>query len=400
MIHLHGKHNTAIAFTDYMEESARQIVTDLLDNPNFKDSKIRFMPDIHTGLGVCIGTTMTISDKVVPNFVGVDIGCGMLVQELDCHTVDFAALDKAIRQRVPSGNKIHAMQQVETWLAFPQELKCVNHVNMDRALKSIGTLGGGNHFIELTQSDNGRYYLVIHSGSRHLGLQIAEHYQEMAYNQLIRNNKKDIPALVREMKAAGRESEIGKAIKEVKQNIAQVEKYKLMAYCEAELLQNYLQDMDIAQKFAVLNRKSIAKIIASEMRWQVLSEFQTIHNYIDTQAMILRKGAVSAKKGERFIVPINMRDGSLICVGKGNPDWNYSAPHGAGRLMSRTQARQQISLEEVKHTMRGVYTNSINNNTIDESPQAYKNMDEIVRNMQDTAEVIERIKPVYNFKDS
>ena len=323
------------------------------------------MPDVHEGLGCTIGTTMTIQDKIVPNLVGVDIGCGIETIKLKNRKLDLEELDRIIYDYIPSGfnirNKEHKYAQNITF----HNLVCRNHVDIKRARLSIGTLGGGNHFIEVNQNEKGELYLNVHSGSRHLGKQVADYYQKLAYVKL-------------------------------KSKSIKIKKY--LAYLEGQDYHNYLNDMAIVQKYAVYNRKAIVDEIINRMKFEIEEQFTTIHNYIDLDFMILRKGAISAKKGEKILIPINMRDGSLICMGKGNKDWNYSAPHGAGRVMSRKEAKRQVRLEEFKESMRGIYTTSVNKSTIDEAPMAYKSIDEIMESIRDTAEILEVIKPIYNFK--
>jgi tRNA-splicing ligase RtcB len=362
MIEIKGKYNTAKVFTNNLEETAAGQILELCNQGFVKDSRIRIMPDAHAGKGCTIGTTMTIKDKIVPNLVGVDIGCGMFVSLLGKIKVDFDKLDKTIRKFVPSGFDVRKTPHEYRSYVDIDALKCKAHVDLKRASLSIGTLGGGNHFIEINEDEDGNTYLVVHSGSRHMGKQIAEYYQDRAAKE-----------------TAGK---INRAL----------------SYVEGQTFDDYIHDMRIAQKFAEYNRKAIAEVIIREMGFNVADSFTTIHNYIDLDEMILRKGAISAKKGEAVIIPINMRDGSIIATGKGNADWNRSAPHGAGRLMSRKQARRSLSLEEFRKSMDGIYTTSLSMDTLDEAPFAYKPMDEIIDNIQDTVEINKILKPVYNFK--
>lgn len=377
---IQGKHNTAKVFTENIEEQAIIQIKELLDQEFTKDLKIRIMPDAHAGAGCVIGTTMTIKDKIVPNLVGVDIGCGVQVVKIEEKDIDFDKLDKVIRQEIPSGfnvrNTPHPYVE-HTWI---NKLKCLEQINLGRSQLSIGTLGGGNHFSEVDKNDKGELYLVVHSGSRHLGKQMADYYQKLAGSTLT-----GIPI---EQK------------KSIKKKLEEMGIPKDLAYLEGENLEDYLFDMKIVQQYAVLNRMAIIDTIVEKMELKVIDRFESIHNYIDLDNMILRKGAVSAKFGQRLIIPINMRDGSLICVGKGNPDWNYSAPHGAGRVMGRKQAKKTLSLNDYKQTMTGIYTTSVNEDTIDEAPMAYKPIGEIEKNIQDTVEILERIYPIYNFKAS
>ena len=393
MIEIKGKFNTAKVFTDNIEGQAVAQIMELCNQEFVKDSIIRIMPDTHAGAGCTIGTTMTISDKIVPNLVGVDIGCGMETIKLKNQDIDLNKLDKVIHEYVPSGFDTRKKQHPYTDKIDFDKLICKKGVSIDRAKLSIGTLGGGNHFIEVNKDGNGSLYLVVHSGSRHLGKQVAEFYQELGYKELVRNNEY-VSEIVRKLKAEGREKEIQQEIKKVKPLAVS----RQLAYVEGKNYDDYLSDMKIVQRFAVLNRKAIVNEIATTMDIHIEEQFTTIHNYIDLDSMILRKGAISAREGERVLIPINMRDGSLICTGKGNEDWNYSAPHGAGRLMSRSKAKEVITLEEFEKSMEGIYSTTVNKSTLDECALAYKPMDEIVRNIQDTVEITDIIKPIYNFK--
>ena len=365
MIELTGTHNTAKVFTDTVEQSALTQIEHLLNQPFMAGSTIRIMPDVHAGMGCTIGTTMTITDKIVPNLVGVDIGCGMETVLLKDKRVELSQLDKAIHAHIPAGFDVRETPHHYNDEIDLASLRCAKHVDLGRAARSIGTLGGGNHFIELDQDDEGRLYLVIHSGSRNLGKQVCDHYQNAAADSLNRTGK-----------GADR----------------------VLAYLEGASLADYLHDMAIVQRYADLNRKAIARELEKRMKLKVVEQFTTVHNYIDLSAMILRKGAISAQAGERVLIPMNMRDGSLICVGRGNPDWNYSAPHGAGRLMSRSAAKEQVTLSQNEKAMKGIYSTTVNRSTLDESPFAYKPMDEIIRNIGDTAQIVKAIKPLYNFK--
>ncbi|MDE7308864.1 MAG: RtcB family protein [Lachnospiraceae bacterium] len=394
-----GKFNTAKIFTDVVEEEALREIRLLCDQEFAKDSKIRIMPDVHAGAGCTIGTTMTIHKCVVPNLVGVDIGCGMETICIKNKHIELEKLDKLIYEKIPSGFHIREVPHRYNEEIDLTELRCLKEgrINLDRAEKSLGTLGGGNHFIEADKDDEGKIYLVIHSGSRHLGLEVAHYYQEMAYKSLNGNIKADAEKLIKEYKKNGREKEIQSALLALKTQI-KTEIPKDLAYCEGTLMEDYIHDMKLVQQFAVLNRKAMMNELIKGMKLKVAEEFTTIHNYIDTDAMILRKGAVSAKKGEKLLIPINMRDGSLICIGRGNEDWNCSAPHGAGRLMSRRKAKNSYTVSEFKKQMKGIYTTSVNSETLDECPMAYKNMSDIVDNIGETAEIIHIIKPIYNFK--
>ncbi len=361
-----GKYNAAVVFTDNIENTAARQIKTLCDQEFVAGSKIAIMPDVHAGAGCTIGTTMTIQDKIVPNLVGVDIGCGIEVSKLNDKSIDLRKLDRLIYDKIPSGTGIRRTPHRYNEKIDLNKLKCKDKVNLKRARLSIGTLGGGNHFIEVNEDSNGELYLAVHSGSRNIGHQVATYYQREAQRSLSKEEKKKVP--------------------------------RDLAYLEADLFDDYLHDMKIIQYFAELNRKAMVDEIVKGMGLDVAWQFTTIHNYIDLDKMILRKGAVSAKKGERLIIPINMRDGSLICIGKGNPEWNYSAPHGAGRLMSRRQAKATLSMEEFKDSMKGIYTTSVNKDTLDECALAYKPMEEIIQNVGDAVEIVDRIKPIYNFK--
>ncbi len=397
MIKITGQYNHALVFTETMEAGASQQIETLCDQEFVKDSKIRIMPDVHSGVGCTIGTTMTIKDKVVPNLVGVDIGCGMEVTQLEGSHLELQKLDKLIYVKIPSGFNIRNKEHRFHESIDLDDLKCKREVNLTRARRSIGTLGGGNHFIEINQDSRGIYYLVIHSGSRHLGNEVANLYQEEAYRALNKSTKADIEGLIAELKAAGRDKEIPKEVRRKKAEVL-TDVPKALAYASGALFQDYIHDMKIVQHFAALNRQAMADELLKGMKLKAVDQFTTIHNYIDTEHMILRKGAVSAQKDERLLIPINMRDGSLICIGKGNPDWNYSAPHGAGRLMSRSQARSSLTLTQYKEMMQGVFSTSVNKETLDECPLAYKPMEDIIKNIHDTVEIVAQIKQVYNFK--
>lgn len=397
MITLKGKYNEAKIFTDEVDKESISQILNLLNQEFMTGSRVRMMPDVHAGAGCTIGTTMTITDKIVPNLVGVDIGCGVETVKLKESYVDLEKLDKVIRERVPSGFKIREEGHPYSRKLCLEELFCYGHINADRAEKSMGTLGGGNHFIELDTDDDGNLYLIIHSGSRHLGLEVAQYYQDAAVKQLDSIPKTDIDAVIRNLKAQGREREIEKTLKAL--HVTKRTKVpKELAYVQDELFEQYIHDMRIIQQYAELNRSAMVDEILAGMDLHIEESFTTIHNYIDTDAMILRKGAVSAKRGEKLLIPINMRDGSLICVGKGNDDWNQSAPHGAGRLMSRSKAKELLTVAEFREQMTGIYSTSIGYDTLDESPMAYKTMNSILENIKDTVEVINIIKPVYNFK--
>ena len=399
MIKIEGKHNSALCFAATLEESAARQIKTVCDQAEFAHSKIRIMPDVHSGKGCTIGTTMTIVDKIVPGMVGVDIGCGMETVKLRNTEIDFARLDSAIREFIPCGFDVRDKAHPLSKAINLKKLHCVDDVNLHRAVHSIGTLGGGNHFIEVAESGPGALYLVVHSGSRHLGCEVAEYYQNEGFRSLCGNAKHQITSTIKKLKTEGRVQEIETAVKDLRAK-NHIDLPKDLAYVEGKLFQDYIDDMKIIQHFAVLNRQAMVEVILNKMGLTAAEHFTTIHNYIDTDEMILRKGAVSAKAGEKLLIPINMRDGSLICMGKGNPDWNYSAPHGAGRLMSRTAAFRQLSMDQYQTEMRGVFSTCVVENTLDESPMAYKSMDEIMAQITPTADVIEQIRPLYNFKAS
>lgn len=377
-------------YAETFEQEAYDQIARLVEYPAYEDSTIRIMPDAHAGKGCTVGTTMTITDKVTPNLVGMDIGCGMLAVELKDKNIDCAKLDAVIREFIPSGFNVHQSPVADFDFS---NLKCANSVDIERAKLSIGTLGGGNHFIEIDYSKDGIYFLVIHSGSRKLGGDVCRYYQDLAFKQQDRKSE-IVRETIARLKAEGREKDIEAEIKKIKIVPIMSE----LAHLEGQPFNDYLNDMEIVQKFAALNRHTMANIIIEKMGFRETVRFETIHNYIDFNRMILRKGAVSAENTELLLIPINMRDGSLICMGKGNPDWNYSAPHGAGRLMSRSKAKEVLSMDNYQNSMSGIYTTSVNEQTIDEAPQAYKSIDEIKAAIVDTVEIIDTIKPIYNFK--
>lgn len=389
-----GIYNTARVFAQTIENSAIGEIQALCDQPFSAGSRIRMMPDIHAGAGCTIGTTMTITDKVVPNIVGVDIGCGMETVLLRQRRMELQKLDKLIYERIPSGFALRKTPHHYNERTDLSNLRCVRQVNLQRAQLSLGTLGGGNHFIEVDRDEQGQLYLVVHSGSRHLGLEVAKYYQDAGWKQLEEGEKERINAFIASYKAQGKEQELQSALQQQKPLLPP---YPL-AYVSGALFEDYLHDMHLIQQFAVLNRQAMVREILKGMKLDAQEQFTTIHNYIDTEQMILRKGAVSARLGERLLIPINMRDGSLICIGKGNEDWNYSAPHGAGRLMSRKEAKQSFTVSAFKKQMQGIYTSSVNQGTLDECPMAYKGMQEIMENIGPTAEIERVIKPIYNFK--
>ena len=396
---IQGKVASAIAYANVIEQEAIDQIRRMCDYDFTQGSTIRIMPDVHAGKGCTIGTTMTIHDKVVPNVVGVDIGCGMYTVRLSEREINFARFDEAAHY-VPSGMHVWEGRQEPFDL---EALRCFRALKDTRRLqRSLGTLGGGNHFIEIDRAADGTLYLVIHTGSRNLGKQVAEHYQHLAVelNQGREEFFRKRDALIAEYKATGRRKEIQKALKELRWANKPLTVPEDLCYVYGEYLEDYLHDVEICQHFARRNRERIAEILLARSGLTGGDAFHTIHNYIDTREMILRKGAIAAHKGEKVLIPINMRDGSVLAIGRGNPDWNYSAPHGAGRLMSRAAARQQLNMEAYADAMKDVYTTSVNPSTIDEAPMAYKSLEDIIGMIRDSVDVIDIMKPIYNFKAS
>ena len=388
-------------FTENIEPEALNQVYTLIKQPAFADCKVRIMPDVHAGKGCVIGFTADLGDKVIPNIVGVDIGCGMLTAEIGQRDIDFEKLDKVIRENIPSGRNV---RDSEVNFQDIERLRCKDLLkNVSWLKRSLGTLGGGNHFIEVDEDSGGVKYLIVHTGSRNLGKQIAEIYQQIAVESMqgVPGLKEDMELLIEEYKRDRRQKDIQKALDELKRKWKpdKLNIPKELCYLTGNDRCDYLHDMKICQEFAAKNRQMIMTTIFSKMGWQVGDElFQTIHNYIDHNTNIVRKGAISAGLGEKLLIPINMRDGCIIGIGKGNDDWNQSAPHGAGRIMSRSKAKETVSLEEFQHSMEGIYTTSVNASTLVESPMVYKPMEEIVENIADTVEILKIIKPIYNFK--
>ena len=380
---INGKNGKAVVFTDVIDPESISQIIEMLGQPFAEGSKVRMMPDVHAGKGCTIGTTMTIRDKVCPNIVGVDIGCGMYAIRLEEKEIDFGKLDRTIRENIPSGFDIRSQPHRNAGRIDLSRLRCAEACDLARAYNSIGTLGGGNHFIEVDIARDGSLWLVIHSGSRHLGVNVASYYQKEAVRAL--NGEK--PKKKRK-KGQQAEPEAKKAAPDA------------LCWCEGRLMDDYIHDMKLTQEFAMINRHTMAEVIMAIMGLHAAESFTTIHNYIDVDRMIIRKGAVSAEAGERLIIPMNMQYGSLICTGRGNPDWNYSAPHGAGRLLSRSQAKKDLNIEDFEKSMEGIWTTSVSPATIDESPMVYKNPEDIIENIQDTVTIDGVIKPLYNFKAS
>ena len=399
MIEIVGKYNLAKVYTDNIEQAAYAQVLNLMNQKFAEGSLFAIMPDCHAGAGCVIGLTMKIVDKVVPNLVGVDIGCGMLVVKIDkSFKFDLQKVDRIWHEDIPSG-----MNHRSTKHRFADRAKIediIAPVNVDKLKLSIGTLGGGNHFGEIDVDDEGNYYIVIHSGSRHLGIEVCKHYQRLAIEYHKDKKKSDI-SVIEKLKKEGRQAEIEAVLNATKQSQPFIPDD--LAYLEGQHLEDYLHDMKIAQEYAIWNREAMMEVLLGELgigKDKILEKFCTIHNYIDVENRILRKGSISLQKDETAIIPMNMRDGSIIVRGKGNPEWNFSGPHGAGRLMSRSKAKESLSLDDFKKSMAEIYTTCVSTGTIDESPMAYKPFDEIMRNIEPTADIIERIRPIYNFKAS
>lgn len=400
-IEIKGKVNTALCYAKVVEEEAIEQIRRMCDYAIAEDSKIRIMPDVHAGKGCTIGTTMTITDKVVPNVVGVDIGCGMYTVNLGKDDVDFEKLDEAAHF-IPSGREVWEGRQERFDLT---DLHCYRELkDAKRLARSLGTLGGGNHFIEIDEATDGTKYLIIHSGSRNLGKQVAELYQKLAINlnRGYGEYLKKMDEIISSYKEQGRRSEIQSALKQLQWQVYEspVSIPEDLCYLEGKYLEDYLHDVDICQVFARRSREKMAEIILERTRMNGCDAFHTIHNYIDTDEMILRKGAIAAHKGKRVLIPINMKDGSILAIGKGNPEWNYSSPHGAGRIMSRTKAKNELNLDEYKQAMKGIYTTSANENTLDEAPMAYKSQESIIDVIRESVDIIDVMKPIYNFKAS
>ena len=393
-----GKYNEAIVYAKTIDEKAISQIQTICDMEFSSGTKIRIMPDVHAGAGCTIGTTMTLNGSVIPNMVGVDIGCGMEVVQIKEKEIDLDKLDNLIKTEIPCGREVRKKTHPYAREIHITDLKCAKKIKklLDEAW-AIGSLGGGNHFIEVDKDDEGNLYVVIHSGSRHLGKEVAETYQKMSYRQVNKFTEEDIQRTIHELKVQEREKEIETIITQMKDESSHNIPRDL-AYCTDELFNDYIHDMKIMQEFADLNRKAMMQIIVDGMGLTVVDQFTTIHNYIDIDNMILRKGSVSAEKGKKLLIPINMRDGSLICIGKGNPDWNYSAPHGAGRLMSRSEAFKTLQLEDFVKSMEGIYTTTATKETIDEAPMVYKPIEEIIEVVEPTVEIVKTIKPIYNFK--
>lgn len=397
MLEIKGKVTTALCYAKVIEDEAIEQIRRMCDYEFTDGCKVRIMPDVHAGKGCTIGTTMTIKERAVPNIVGVDIGCGMYTVNLGKGEIDFEKLDEAAHF-VPSGKNVWEGRQEKFDFT---ELRCYRELKEMKWLeRSLGTLGGGNHFIEVDRAQDGTNYLVIHTGSRNLGKQVAELYQQLAIDL---NKGKETyfaerDAIIKEYKEAGRKSEIQAALKAISWEKREASMPEDICYLYGKYFEDYLHDVEICQRFARRNREKIAEVLLARCGLTAGEAFHTIHNYIDTKEMILRKGAIAAHAGEKVLIPINMRDGSVLAVGKGNPEWNYSAPHGAGRIMSRMKAKANLSLEEYKSVMEGIYTTSVSEATLDEAPMAYKSLEDIIDVIRDSVDIIDIMKPVYNFK--
>ncbi|MBQ5560396.1 MAG: RtcB family protein [Lachnospiraceae bacterium] len=401
MLEIKGKVNTAVCYAKIIDDGAVEQIRRMCDYELTEGSKIRIMPDVHAGKGCTIGTTMTVSDKACPNIVGVDIGCGMYTVKLNDETLDFERIDDACHY-IPSGMNVWDGRKEHFDLT---ELRCFRSLKDSKRLeRSLGTLGGGNHFVEIDKATDGTFYLVIHSGSRNLGKQVAEIYQQLAVdlhmgkeNYFIQRDE-----IIRSYKEQGRRGEIQSALKALKNSyeIQELSVPEDICWLYGSFLEDYLHDVEICQRFARRNRELMAEVILGRTGMTSSDSFHTIHNYIDTDEMILRKGAIAAHKGEKILIPINMRDGVVLATGKGNPEWNYSAPHGAGRLMSRSKAKENLDMAAYVEAMKGIYTTSVNEQTIDEAPMAYKSLEDIIDVIKESVDVIDIMKPVYNFKAS
>ena len=399
MFEIKGKVNTAVCYAKVVEPEAIEQIRRMCDFPITEGSRIRIMPDVHAGKGCTIGTTMTIKDKAVPNVVGVDIGCGMYTINIGKTEIDFEKVDEAAHY-IPSGKRVWEGRQEKFDLLA---LRCYRNLkDSKRLVRSLGTLGGGNHFIEIDRAADGTNYLVIHSGSRNLGKQVAELYQQLAID--LAKGKEEFfiarDALIKEYKETGRRTEIQAALKQMAKEFEEQEMVipEDLCFVYGQYLEDYLHDVEICQNFAKRNRELMAEILLDRIGMTGTDGFHTIHNYIDTDEMILRKGAIAAHEGEKVLIPINMRDGSVLATGKGNPEWNYSAPHGAGRLMSRMKAKDTLDMEEYKKAMEGIYTTSVSAGTLDEAPMAYKSLSDIIDVIEESVDVIDIMKPIYNFK--
>ena len=402
-----GDFNEAEVFTENIDKETISQIKQLLDQEFVKNSNIRVMPDCHKGAGCVIGTTMTIKDKIVPNLVGVDIGCGVLCVELGDIDLNLDKIDDFIKNNIPHGFNINNKAVVD-YIDEILKIRCINNIKKkpEEFNRALGSLGGGNHFIEIDKDDFNNKYLVIHSGSRNLGLQVAKHYQDVGYNNLNYNNseyEEKSKEIIESYKKSGKKKKIEKELKKLKESLKIESKIpKDLCYVQGQDLDDYLHDMDIVQRYASKNRELMAEKIVEfiGLDYESLNKFESIHNYIEVDKYMLRKGAISAYEGEDVLIPINMRDGVIIGKGKGNPNWNYSAPHGAGRILSRAEAKNKIHMNDYKASMKDIFTTCVNVSTLDEAPQAYKPIEEIINNITDAVDIKKIIKPIYNFKSN
>lgn len=402
-----GDFNEAEVFTENIDKETISQIKQLLDQEFVKNSNIRVMPDCHKGAGCVIGTTMTIKDKIVPNLVGVDIGCGVLCVELGDIDLNLDKIDDFIKNNIPHGFNINNKAVVD-YIDEILKIRCINNIKKkpEEFNRALGSLGGGNHFIEIDKDDFNNKYLVIHSGSRNIGLQVAKHYQDVGYNNLNYNNseyEEKSKEIIESYKKSGKKKKIEKELKKLKESLKIESKIpKDLCYVQGQDLDDYLHDMDIVQRYASKNRELMAEKIVEfiGLDYESLNKFESIHNYIEVDKYMLRKGAISAYEGEDVLIPINMRDGVIIGKGKGNPNWNYSAPHGAGRILSRAEAKNKIHMNDYKASMKDIFTTCVNVSTLDEAPQAYKPIEEIINNITDTVDIKKIIKPIYNFKSN
>lgn len=396
MFTLQGKYAAATVYAEIIDDAAVSQIMLILNQPFTKGQKICIMPDAHPGKGCIIGTTMTIGDKIPPSLVGIDIGCGMLAVKLRQKTINWQQLDDTIRDFIPTGENIAESPRPEIKKCRTEELICGKTWSRRTEGKALGTLGGGNHFIEVDKDSNGNLWLVIHTGSRRLGVKVATYYQKAATKTLHSISAEQTNALRKQLLQEHRILEFNTELKKLHPVFESIPDES--CWCEGQLLENYLHDMQIVQQYADMNRRVIADIILHKMNLDATDMFTTVHNYIDTKTHILRKGAVSAQKGERILIPINMKDGALLCTGKGNPAWNQSAPHGSGRLLSRSQAKQELSMETYQKEMTGIWTSSVCESTLNEAPMAYKPIEAITNTIRETAQIDDIIKPLYNYK--
>lgn len=396
MFTLQGRYGTATVYADIIDQKAISQIIQMMNQPFVENQKVYMMPDAHAGKGCTIGTTMTVSDKICPNLVGVDIGCGMLAIKLHQKDISWSNLDQVIREHIPSGLDVAANPRPEIKNCRVDDMICAKTWSFHAEAMSLGTLGGGNHFIEVDQDSDGHLWLVIHSGSRHLGVKVATYYQRKAIKAIHAMQPWQLNELRDRLRQENRLTEFNQECSKMTPQWSHIPDD--FCWCEGRLMDDYLHDMQIVQEFADQNRRAIARIILEKMNLGVEDQFSTVHNYLDMDSMILRKGAVSAQTGQRLLIPISMKDGALLCTGKGNPDWNFSAPHGAGRLMSRKDAKETLTVDEFTAAMTGIWTSSICEATLNESPMAYKPMDAILNTIQDTAEVQDILRPKYNYK--